>query len=401
MDGEDTQKDVVIAGAGYAGLHTAQRFGSWLTRHRDVRLTLVDQNDYHQLVTELPRVATGTRGEEAVRVPLDALLGRRVAFIQTAVTGFDLAGRELLTKTGRIPFDWLVLALGSRPNDFNIPGLAERVLYPYSAKDARRVWDAVNESVRKAAGVNDPQEQHRLMTVVIGGGGATGVELAGAFAEELPELARQYGAPANVGRVILVEAGHTILAGSSPELIDRARQILDNLRVDVRTNAVIAEATAEGFRLKHGEVIEGGVYVWAGGVKAPELIHGSGLPIGYNGRVKVDQFLRALDHPEIFVAGDLASVVDPKTGRALPALAQVALIEADAVVRNLQAEIEGRPLKPFGYRNKGFVVSVGNRRGVADIAGLTIGGRLAHLLKDAIELEYREAVAHLRGWGAT
>ncbi len=109
-------------------------------------------------------------------------------------------------------------------------------------------------------------------------------------------------------------------------------------------------------------------------------------------------YLRVLDHPEIYVAGDLASVTDPRTGHVLPPLAQGALEEGETVTRNLDAELKGRPLEAFTFHDKGFVVSVGTRRGVADIAGITSGGRLAHLLKDAIEWEYRQSVRHLRGW---
>jgi hypothetical protein len=111
-----------------------------------------------------------------------------------------------------------------------------------------------------------------------------------------------------------------------------------------------------------------------------------------------DRYLRVLDHPEIYVAGDLASVVDPRSGHVLPPLAQVALEEGETVARNLDAELEDRPLEAFTFHDKGFVVSVGTRRGVADIAGITSGGRLAHLLKDLIEWEYRQSVTHLRGW---
>jgi NADH dehydrogenase len=257
-----------------------------------------------------------------------------VRFVQTTITGFDVVERCLLTEAGHIPYDLLVLALGSRPNDFGIPGLAERVLSPYSAEEAQRVWDAVIQSVRQAAAASDPQERQRLMTIVIGGGGATGVELAGGFAEELPELARRYGAPPELARVILVEAGHTILAGSSPQLVARATDILRELRVDVRTNTAVAAAMPNGFRIKSGEVIQGGVFIWAGGVKAPELVRGSGLPVGYNGRVKVDEYLRAIGHPDIFVAGDLASVVDAETGHALPVLAQVAVQEGAQPARD-------------------------------------------------------------------
>jgi NADH dehydrogenase len=400
MSGADGQLRIVIAGAGYAGLHAAQRSGRWLEKHDEVEMTLVDRNDYHQLITELPRVATGTRQVSGVQVDLDTVLSDRVQFVEGTVTGFDVVQRRLVTDAGHLPYDYLVLALGSRPNDFGIPGLAERVLYPYSGEEAQRVWDAVNDSVRRAASASEVAEQQRLLTIVIGGGGATGVELAGAFAEGLPRLAMESGAPPELARVVLVEVGHTILAGSSPRLIANATRILHDLHVDVRTNTAVAEAMPDGFRTKNGMVIEGGVFIWAGGVKAPELVRGCGLPVGYNGRIKVDEYLRVIDHSNIFVAGDLASVVDAETGRALPVLAQIALQEGASVASNLRATIEGSPLTPFKFRDKGFVISVGDRSGVAEVAGVTVGGRLAHALKDAIEWEYRESVKHLHGFAA-
>jgi NADH:ubiquinone reductase (H+-translocating) len=393
-----TTSRIVVAGAGYAGLHVALRLTAKLRKNQVVDLTLVDRHDYHQVTTELPRVAGGTRAADAVRIPLQDTLAKRAHFVQTEINGFDLAGRQLLTGAGPIGWRWLVLALGSRPNDFAIPGLAERTLSLYSAEDAEQVWAAVNKALAAAASAKDLQSQRRLATVVVGGGGATGVELAGELAEMLPKVASRLGLTPDLPAVVLVEAGPTILAGSSPQLVDKATKILADLGVQVRTKAAIAAATEAGFQLQDGQVVEGGVFVWAGGLKAPELIARSGLPTGYNGRVKVDQYLRVLDHPQIYVAGDLASVVDPRTGHVLPALAQVALEEGETVARNLEAELKDRPLEAFTFHDKGFVTSVGPHRGVADIAGTTIGGRMAHLLKDAIEWEYRESVKHLRGW---
>jgi NADH:ubiquinone reductase (H+-translocating) len=398
VDRSPTDHRIVVAGAGYAGLHVALRLATKLRDNPGVELTLVDRHDYHQAITELPRVAGGTRAADAVRIPIQEVLAKRVRFVETEVTGFDLPGRQLRTRDGPIGWWRLVLALGSRPNDFAIPGLAERAMTLYSVDDAERVWQAVMQTVAQAAAAADPEQRRRLATVVVGGGGATGVELAGELAEMLPEVASRHGLPPELPAVLLVEAGPTILAGSSPALIAKAGGILDQLGVQVRINAVIAEATEEGFRLKSGELVAGGVFVWAGGVKAPDLVAGSGLPVGHNGRVKVDRHLRVLDHPQVYVAGDLASVVDPRSGHALPPLAQVALEEGETVARNLDAELEGRPLEAFTFHDKGFVVSVGVRRGVADVAGITTGGRLAHLLKDAIEWEYRQSVRHLRGW---
>lgn len=389
---------IVVAGAGYAGLHVALRLTAKQRKTRVVDLTLVDRHDYHQVVTELPRVAGGTRAADAVRVPFPGTLAKRCHFVQAEIDGFDLTGRQLLTGVGPVRWRWLVVALGSRPNDFAIPGLAERTLSLYSADDAEQVWAAVNKTLIAAASVRDPESQRRLATVVVGGGGSTGVELAGELAETLPQVASRLGLATDLPAVVLVEAGPTILGGSSPQLIHKAARILADLGVQVHTKAAIAAATEAGFQLKDGEVVEGGVFIWAGGLKAPELVASSGLPTGYNGRVKVDQYLRVLDHPDIYAAGDLASVVDPGTGHVLPALAQVALEEGETVARNLEAELEGRSLEAFTFHDKGFVASVGAHRGVADIAGITIGGRAAHLLKDVIEWDYRESVKHLRGW---
>ncbi len=395
---DDGSSPIVIAGAGYAGLHVALRLTARLRNNPTVDVTLVDRHDYHQAITELPRVAGGTRAADAVRLPLQGMLSERVRFIQTEVNGFDLARRHLLTGTGPIRWGRLVLALGSRPNDFAIPGLAQRTLSLYTASDAELVWAAARDALTAAAAAPDPEQQRRLATVVVGGGGATGVELAGELAEMLPEVAGAHGLAPDRPGVQLVEAGPTILAGSSQQLIDKAIRILSDLGVQVRTNATIAAATEDGFRLQDGQLVEGGVFVWAGGLKAPELVADSGLPTGHNGRVKVDRYLRVLDHPDIYVAGDLASVVDPRAGHVLPPLAQVALEEGETVARNLDAEVTGQPLEAFTFRDKGFVVSVGTSRGVADIAGLATGGRLAHVLKDAIEWEYRQSVKHLRGW---
>src|SRR3954451_10361224 len=175
--------EIVVAGAGYAGLHVALRLTAKLRDNPGVELTLVDRHDYHQVLTELPRVAGGTRAVDAVRIPLQDLLAKRVRFIRTEISGFDLAGRRLLTEVGPIPWRRLVLALGSRPNDFAIPGLGQRALSLYSASDAERVWAAVMTALTAAAAASDPERQRCLATVVVGGGGATGVELAGQLGE--------------------------------------------------------------------------------------------------------------------------------------------------------------------------------------------------------------------------
>ena len=128
---------IVVAGAGYAGLHVTLRLTAKLRNNSEAMLTLVDRHDYHQVLTELPRVAGGTRAADAVRIPLQDVLATRVRFVQAEINGFDLAGRRLLTGAGPVGWRRLVLALGSRPNDFAIPGLAQRALSLYRSEERR------------------------------------------------------------------------------------------------------------------------------------------------------------------------------------------------------------------------------------------------------------------------
>src|SRR5512133_3472492 len=145
----------VVAGAGYSGLHVAMRLTARLRNNPSVELTLVDRHYYHQALTELPRVAAGTRAADAVRIPLQEVLAERVRFVKAEISGFDVPGRRVLTRAGPIGWSRLVLALGSRPNDFAIPGLAQRALSLYSASDAQRVWTAVNSALDDAATAAD------------------------------------------------------------------------------------------------------------------------------------------------------------------------------------------------------------------------------------------------------
>jgi NADH dehydrogenase len=390
---------IVILGAGYGGLHVVQRLTARLdSRHPELEITLVDKNSYHQVMTELPLVAAGTRAAQAVRVPVEPLLGERVRFVQTCVNGFDLKAQDLQTDAGSLPYDRLVIAAGSQPNDFGIPGLSERALTLWSVEDARRVLAAVDTEVAAAVQEQDAHERKRHLTVAIGGGGATGVELAGELAEVLPDLASRHDLPADACHIVLVEAAPTLLGGTSAGLVERATKILDDLGVEVRTNSPIAQATEEGFVLKNGDIVRAGLCVWCGGVKVAEIVARSGLGTGPGGRVPVDEYLHAVGHPEIYVVGDAALVMNPATGRPLPPLAQVALEEGDTVAQNLYAEIEGLALEPFIFRDKGFVISIGAQQGVAALVGRSFSGRLARVLKEAIEWEYRQSVKHLRGW---
>ena len=393
----ETTPEIVIAGAGYAGLHIALRLTSRL-KPSQATITLIDKLDYHQLLTELPRVAAGTRPAEEVRVPLENVLNERVTFVHSAIEGWDFDTKRVRTAEREVPYSHLILALGSRPNDFGIPGLREHALSLWSVEDAKKILAAVDKRIADAGLEKDPEKRQQLLTVAIGGAGATGVELAGELAEVLPELMQRHDLGGEKCRIVLVEGTKSVMPGMSQGLVDKADRTLRELGVQILTESFIGEVTADGFHLKNGETVRAGVMVWTGGVKTPDLVSKSGLPIGAGGRVIVDEFLRVEDRPEIFVAGDCAFVLPEGSLRPLPPTAQIALEEGETVATNVANDISGAKLESFEFKNKGYVISVGGRSGVADVAGLTIAGRPAMMLKNAIEWEYRQSVKHLKGW---
>ena len=198
------------------GCTFALRLTAKLRNRPEVELTLVDRHDYHQAITELPRVASGTRAADAVRIPLQEVLATRVRFVQTEITGFDLAG---LTAPDRRGADRLEAA-GARARqpatiDFAIPGLAQRTLSLYSAEEAERVWEAVSKALTAAAAAADPERQRRLATVVVGGGGAAGVRAGRRAGRDPAQVASAHGLAADRPAVQLVEAGPAVLAGES------------------------------------------------------------------------------------------------------------------------------------------------------------------------------------------
>lgn len=395
----DNHHEIVVAGAGYAGLRATLRLAAKLgDKHRDVTLTIIDKYDYHQVLTELPRVAGGQHPPSTVRIPLRRVINKRARFVQASITGFDFEKKRVLTDGEAIPYTRLVLGLGSEPNDFGIPGLLATSFTLWSVDDARKIIAAVDSNVAAAVNETDPAKKAQLMSVVIGGAGPTGVELAGELAEEMPRLAKRHGLNPKLIRIVLLDAMPTILPGQPQSLIDKALRILEQLGVEVRLSAMIAKADEQGFTLKDGGVITGGVYVWAGGVRAVPLVSKSGLTAVGGGRIKVDEYLRAVDRPDVYVAGDASAIINPATERAYPGTAQLALSSGQSIAENLLAEIEGRPLTPYQYRDMGAVVSIGPRSGVADVAGRTLSGLLAHILKDGIEWEYQASVKHMSGW---
>lgn len=384
-----TQKNILVLGAGYGGLRAAMRIEEKLRPHPGYHVSLIDQNQHHQLITHLHEVAGGRTPAGAVALPLERLLGlRRIDFQQAGVTGLDLQSRKVFTDRGEMQYEHLVIALGSETNFYGIPGMQEHAFSLKSLRDACLIQGHIHEMLATAAGLRDRSARREALAFIVGGGGFTGVELASELVESLHNIAPRYGISPDEPRVAIVEAGNTLLPGLDPGLVKKATRILENKGIDLVTGTPAKAADARGIMLASGQRIDGRTVIWAGGVRAPEALKRWGLPTGAAGRVKVNEFLEVEGHPEIYVVGDSALVIDPRSQRPAAPSAQLAVAQAEAAASNILAGFTGESREAYQPHMAGEAISLGRTNGVAWIGPIRLGGRPAQWLKAFIARRY-------------
>jgi NADH dehydrogenase len=384
---------VVILGAGYGGLRTAQSLGKFLDEPEASEVVLLDRYPYHQIITELPLAAGGRAEPSEVSLPLEQVFKKsKVRIEQAEIHHIDLHGKKVITTRGSISYGVLVVALGSITAFYGVPGLAEYALTLKSVEDAEAINAKVRAAVAAAASTSDPSERAPLLSFLIGGAGLTGVELAGELAEVLPSMASEHGLSSGEARITLIEAAPSVLPSMPDRLRSKAATILTELGVRLVLGSKVVAADDAGLQLASGDQLVGRTLVWTGGIMAPPLLAQSGLPTAHNGQVIVDEYLRIPGYPDVFAIGDSAMIHDESGHGALEPTAQVALKQAEAAAYNIVAGWNGWAQRPYAPADKGKVVSLGSARGVASIFHVSLTGRKVIALKTVIEESYRYSV---------
>jgi len=390
---------VVVLGAGFGGLRAVQRL-----RRADVDVTLVDRHNYHTFMPLLYEVASAGLSANDIAQPIRAILrgGPNVEFVVGAAREVDCADRTATTTAGAIAFDYLVIAIGTVTNSFGIEGVDHYATGLKSIQDADTVRNGVLRNFERAAVEPDAAERARLMTMVVVGGGPTGVELAGALAElkhhvlkrDFPQL------DVSAARVILIEATDRLLSAFPRRLQERARAQLVDLGVEVRLSSPV-ERLEEGEVHLPGETIAASNIAWVAGTAGAPLAIDPAPPRSRDGRIAVSGDLSVPGAPRVFAIGDIAYLPDAH-GRPHPMLAQVALQQGELVAENIARDIEGRPRRTFKYRDRGVMATVGRRRAVAHVFGMQVSGLLAWVLWLVVHLlaivSLRNRAAVLLNW---
>ncbi|WP_138495617.1 NAD(P)/FAD-dependent oxidoreductase [Paenibacillus pinistramenti] len=388
-------KQILILGGGYGGLLSALTAREYLSAE-EATITVVNKYPTHQIITELHRLAAGNLDEKAVALPLEKLLsGKNVKLVVDTVEKISPDEKQVKLVSGATyKYDALVIALGSETAYFGIPGLKENSLTLKSVDEAHRVY----ETVKARLDAYKVSKNKADATFVVGGGGLTGVELVGEFADELPELCRERGIDFNDVSLYCVEAGPTILAGFPADLVERATKSLEARGVKFVTGVPITELKDNKVFLKDGSSFEASTVIWTGGVQGNALVADSGIEVN-RGRATVTESLQSTSHKDIFVAGDSAVVFAPGAERPYPPTAQIAWHMGETIGYNLSVLFKGGTMESFHYVSSGTLGSLGRKDGIAMVGGSAtkLKGMPASLMKEASNIRY---LARIKGLSA-
>jgi NADH dehydrogenase len=379
----DAKTNVVIIGAGFGGLRAAQRLAratSTSLSASPVRVTLIDRRNYHLFQPLLYQVATAGISPHEIAYPVRAIFQKQknLDFLLAEVSGVDFAAKQVLTDRGPVAYDYLIISAGAATNFLGNESLAQNAFTLKDITDAVAIRNHLLEMFELASSEPDEAKRRALLTFVITGGGPTGVESAGAFSELIRIVLRRDYPHLNLGdmRIILLEAADALLAGFPPKLQGTALRELAAKHVEVRLKARVENYDGGIVSLAGGERIPARTMLWSAGVRAAPLADGLGVEQAKQGRVKVTPELQVPGQPEVYVIGDSAYVED-NDAKPLPMMAPVATQQAQLAVDNILAQIQGRPLKQFVYKDPGSLATIGRSAAVARIGRWQFTGFVA------------------------
>ena len=372
---------IVVLGAGFGGLEFCQKF-----RHPSARVTVVDRHNHHLFQPLLYQVASAGLSGPDIAQPVRSILSsrRNVSVLMDSAADFKLAERKVVLADTELSYDYLVLALGGCTSYFGHPEWEKHAPGLKSLQDAMLIRTQVLLAFENAEMAAAKEERERLMTIVIIGGGPTGVELAGAFAELARHVLRRDFRridPART-RVILIEGAPLILSHLPPDLSASAQRQLEALGVQVRVNTRVKHIGEGCVELENGEKIHAANIFWAAGVSAVPLTKKLGVDLDKAGRVKVNPDLSVPGHPEVFAIGDMALVLGAD-GKPVPGVSPAAMQMATHVAQIIEGELRSpasaAARTPFKYWDKGTMAAIGRSAAVAQVGKFHFSGLLAWL----------------------
>ncbi len=368
------KKRIVIVGGGLGGLELAFKLVD-----DDYQVVLVDKNNYHQFPPLIYQVASGGLEPSSISFPFRRLFqGKKDFFFRMAkVESVNTDKKTIKTTVGEIDYDYLVLAFGAKTNFFGNKDIEATTLPMKSVSEAMRLRNTILRNLELALTEEDPARKQALMNIVVVGGGASGVEIAGAVAEMKKNIiARDYpDLDSSQMHIYLVNAVDRLLSAMDPVSSKRAERDLKELHVHIRQPQFATEYKDGILKTSAGLEIPTQTVIWVSGICANTVEGFPAESIGHAGRFLTDRFCRVKGVKEVYAIGDVSLVEgDEEYPLGHPQLAQVAMQQAKTVAKNFKAMSKGKELKPFKYKNLGVMATIGRNHAVAEISGKKFGG---------------------------
>ena len=375
---EDRRPHIIIIGAGFGGVELAKGFGN-----KPVRVTLIDQYNYHNFQPLMYQVATGGLEPNSIAHPARRIIRkyRNVSFRMTLVARIDRERNCIQTSIGELSYDYLILATGSKTNYFNFEPVKDQMLTLKSIPDALDMRSFIFHNLERAAVIKDPVSLSSRLNVAIVGGGPAGIELAGALAEMRSHVIPKdfKGLDTSKMEIHLYESGGELLGAMSKNAQEKSLKYLTEMGVDVHLNSRATEYKDNVLHISDGSTFPTLTVIWTAGVQGAPV---PGLPEeakAPQNRVKVDDYQIVTGTDNIYAVGDVSFQIDEKFIHGLPMLAPVAQQQGDYVVKHLLNRLNGKANdKSFSYFDKGTMATVGRNRAVVDLpTGQSFGGAFA------------------------
>lgn len=387
-----TKQNIVVVGAGYAGVSATKFLAKKFKKDTDVTITLIDRHSYHTMMTELHEVAGGRVEPEAIQYDLQRLFSRKknVKLVTDTVTGIDKENKVVKTLAGSYPFDQLILGMGGEPNDFGTPGVKENGFTLWSFDDAVKIRHHIEATVAKAAIEPDAEVRKAMLTFVVCGFGFTGIEMVGELIDWKDRLAKDAKIDPDEITLMVVEAMPTILNMLSRNDAAKAERYLEKKNVQLLLNSPIVEVAADHIKLKDGSEVPTHTLIWTAGVKATSDAADFGLEAARGSRLVANEYMQAKGYEDknIYIIGDLVYYEEtPNTPT--PQIVQAAEQTGHTAAANIVADIKGGEKHAFKGNYQGFMVSIGAKWGVANLFDkIHLSGFLAIIMKHIVNLKY-------------